>query len=202
MLVKNGHDAAAGDVGPADLTLRQAATLAGCSVKTLRRAIHAGDLPGRYASTAHGAQLILPYADVERWIAQRQAPATSAPTVDTRVDISGSLDNRLTTVQDPTQEASQAVDTGGRVQQLLQEIVAPLTAEIARLNDLTRAQAEELGALRERERVYTSECQKSHGQAAPLTEPTPASPTPEATTGRPRPSRWEKARAALIRALS
>jgi len=178
--VKDGHDAAVGEVGTADLTLRQAAALAGCSPKTVRRAIHAGELPSRYASTAHGAQFSLPYADVARWIGQRQAAAPPAPTMDTSVDTSAPLDTRMTTVQEPTQEASQAVDTSTLVQQLLQEIVAPLTAEIARLNDLTRLQAEELGALRERERVYA----------------------PEATTGRPRPSRWEKARAALIRALS
>jgi len=164
--VKDGHDAAVGEVGPADLTLRQAAALAGCSPKTVRRAIHAGELPSRYASTAHGAQFSLPYADVARWIAQRQAAAPPAPTVDTSVDISAPLDNRMTTVQEPTQEASHAVDTSTLAQLLLQQIVAPLTAEIARLNDLTRAQAEELGALRERERVQQEAARPGERQAA------------------------------------
>lgn len=150
VLVNDGHDAS--DVSAADLTLRQAAALAGCSVKTLRRAIHAGELPSRYASTAHGAQLILPHADIERWIGQRQAAATPAPTVDTRMDTPGPLDNPTSTVQKASQQGSQDVDTSTLVQHLLQPIVAPLTAEIARLNDLTRTQAEELGALRERVR--------------------------------------------------
>lgn len=151
VLVNDGHDAS--DVTAADLTLRQAAALAGCSPKTVRRAIHAGELPSRYASTAHGAQFSLPYADVARWIGQRQPAAPPAPTMDTSVDTSGPVDMAVGTGHEPAQEASHAVDTSTLAQLLLQQIVAPLTAEIARLNELTRSQAEELGALRERGRV-------------------------------------------------
>jgi len=164
--VKDGHDTAASDVGPADLTLRQAAALAGCSPKTVRRAIHAGELPSHYASTAHGAQFSLPYADVARWTGQRQAAAPPAHTVDTGMDTSAPLDNRMTTVREPAQEASHVVDTSTLVSQLLQQIVAPLTAEIARLNDLTRTQAEELGALRERGRVQPEAARPGERQAA------------------------------------
>lgn len=171
----------AGNVTAADLTLRQAAELAGCSVKTLRRAIHTGELPSRYASTAHGAQFILPYADVERWIGQRQAAAVHTappPTVDTSMDTSAPLDNPMSTVQKGSYGVSQGLDTSTLVQPLLQQIVAPLTAEIARLNELTRTQAEELGALRERVRVYETaqltERQQPHAQAAPDDEPAPA----------------------------
>lgn len=198
-----------GDVTAADLTLRQAAALAGCSPKTVRRAIHAGELPSRYASTAHGAQFSLPYADVDQWARRRRAsaaPGAPPPTVDTGLDTSGPVDMPVGTGHEADHTPSQQVDTSTLVQHLLQQIVAPLTAEIARLNDVTRTQAEELGALRERMRVAEAaplaERPQPHAPAAPVDKPTPAIPTPEATPARPRLSRWEKARAALRRALS
>lgn len=94
------------------------------------------------------------------------------------------------------------------IQAVMRQLVAPLAAEIARLGDMTRAQAEEIGALRERVRVYEAtqlaERQQGDGRAAPVEEDAtaPVSAPKQTPVGRPRPSRWEKARAALVRALS
>lgn len=53
---------------------------------------------------------------------------------------------------------------------VMQQLVAPLAAEIARLGDVTRTQAEEIGLLRERVRVADAERQQANGQAAPGAE--------------------------------
>ncbi len=53
---------------------------------------------------------------------------------------------------------------------VMQQLVAPLAAEIARLGDVTRTQAEEIGLLRERVRVADAERQQANGQAAHLAE--------------------------------
>lgn len=179
----NGQAAAgspdAGDVTAADLTLRQAAALAGCSVKTLRRAIHAGELPNRYVSTAYGAQLILPYADVDAWIEKRRPTASpDAPpaTLDTGLDTDPPLDKHVTTGQGSAQESGQPLDTSILVQAARQQLVAPLMAEIVRLGDINRVQAEELGALRERVRRYEAQQvpEGSQGQPArPVSLPGP-----------------------------
>jgi hypothetical protein len=82
-----GEDApeAAQHVMTADLTLRQASERAGCSIKTLRRAIAAGALPRRYEPLpGGGGQLLVAAGDLERWMQQRAG---------------GRVDNGLTTGQ-------------------------------------------------------------------------------------------------------
>jgi hypothetical protein len=54
---------------PEDVTLRAAMDLAGVSDKTLRRAVHAGELPRHYIQTPRGLQLVFRRADLERWMA-------------------------------------------------------------------------------------------------------------------------------------
>ncbi len=56
------------------------------------------------------------------------------------------------------------------MQAVMQQLVAPLAAEIARLGDVTRTQAEEIGLLRERVRVAEGTRQQANGQAAHLEE--------------------------------
>ena len=56
-----------------ELSLVEAASVAGVSTRTIRRAITEGKLPRQYVSTAHGAQLSLPRATIERWMAEREA---------------------------------------------------------------------------------------------------------------------------------
>lgn len=55
----------------AELSVIEAATLAGVSTRTIRRAISEGKLPRTYISTAHGAQLSLPHAAIHRWLQER-----------------------------------------------------------------------------------------------------------------------------------
>src|SRR5262245_44995924 len=52
-----------------DVTLRAAMDLAGVSDKTLRRAVHAGELPRRYIQMPRGLQLVFRRAHLERWMA-------------------------------------------------------------------------------------------------------------------------------------
>jgi len=56
------------------------------------------------------------------------------------------------------------------MQAVMQQLVAPLAAEIARLGDVTRTQAAEIGLLRERVRVAEGTRQQANGQAAHLEE--------------------------------
>jgi hypothetical protein len=66
-----------------DVGIRDAMALAGVSAKTLRRAVHAGELPRRYSPGEHGLQLVFPRAAVERWSAahrrRRRAAAPPSP---------------------------------------------------------------------------------------------------------------------------
>jgi predicted DNA-binding transcriptional regulator AlpA len=61
------------------LTLPEAATVAGCSPQSIRRAIRAGTLPRHYVTGKYGAQLVVARADLERWIAVRQSGTTTDP---------------------------------------------------------------------------------------------------------------------------
>jgi hypothetical protein len=71
------------------LSLPEAAALAGCCVKTLRRAIAAGALPRRYRDHPRGPQLILDPAVLAAWLRAcgRPVPATlrAAPALTTAV---------------------------------------------------------------------------------------------------------------------
>ena len=52
-----------------DLTLEEAAWLAGRSAKTLRRAVHSGGLPRRYVLGPRGPQLMFEQPALRSWIA-------------------------------------------------------------------------------------------------------------------------------------
>jgi uncharacterized coiled-coil protein SlyX len=65
------------DACPNDLTVQDAARIAGRSVKTVRRAVHAGQLPMRYVLGLRGPQLVFQPEEIERWQVQRST-GTSA----------------------------------------------------------------------------------------------------------------------------
>jgi hypothetical protein len=54
-----------------DVTLQEVAQHAGCTVKTVRRAIQAGQLSRRYVMSARGPQLVFTPAEVEQWLGDR-----------------------------------------------------------------------------------------------------------------------------------
>ena len=55
-----------------DLTIQQAAAIACCNAKTLRRAVQAGQLPRHYRMSRHGLQLVFRQGEVEQWMARRE----------------------------------------------------------------------------------------------------------------------------------
>jgi len=152
--VDRGLDSDQGTVEAADLTLKQAALLVGCSVKTLRRAIHgttAPSLPTHYIERPTGAQIMIRPADLMQWQQERAGQVT---TLDTTVSTGQSALDTLDTVQ-PSVSSGSAAIVGG--------IVAPLVAELAEARRTIQQQAEELGALRERLRASEA-AQAQHQQ--------------------------------------
>jgi Helix-turn-helix domain len=61
------------DSSPTDLTVEDAARIAGRSVKTVRRAVHAGQLPMRYVLGLRGPQLVFQPFEIARWQAGRSS---------------------------------------------------------------------------------------------------------------------------------
>jgi hypothetical protein len=60
--------------------VQDAARIAGRSVKTVRRAVHAGQLPMRYVLGLRGPQLVFQPDEIERWQVERTAAGvTTAP---------------------------------------------------------------------------------------------------------------------------
>lgn len=53
---------------PDNLRIAEAAAIVGCSAKTVRRAVHSGHLPGRYAPGPRGPELLFAQADLARWL--------------------------------------------------------------------------------------------------------------------------------------
>jgi len=64
---------------PTDLTIQDVARIAGRSVKTVRRAVHAGKLPMHYVEGARGPQLVFRPEEIERWQAQRAVTGEDSP---------------------------------------------------------------------------------------------------------------------------
>jgi hypothetical protein len=59
------------DSCPEHISVRALAARAGCTAKTVRRAISMGALPRRYAASVHGPALVFLPAEAERWLAAR-----------------------------------------------------------------------------------------------------------------------------------
>jgi len=57
---------------PEQITLDEAARLAACNPKTIRRAVARGRLPCQYVSSARGPRLVFQPEDVEHWIQGRR----------------------------------------------------------------------------------------------------------------------------------
>ena len=106
-----------------DLTLEQAAALARRSPKTLRRAVHSGDLPRRYVLGPRGPQLVFDDGTLRTWIAARvpigQEPAPGAPA----------------RMRGETGDVAELVSTVSQLQKALQENRSVLAQLAARLRD-------------------------------------------------------------------
>ena len=67
------------DSSPDHLNLHVASRLAGCSTKTLRRAIQDGHFPRHYVLSPRGPQLVFRRQDLEHWVAERGAKSRMQP---------------------------------------------------------------------------------------------------------------------------
>lgn len=181
-------------VGPADLTLRLAAERARCSVKTLRRAIDKGDLPKRYAVGENGPQLVVTPDELEAWM-------------DCRVSTPPPLDKIMSHGQSNVTEAQLSIVSTlqAAIDHAVHSAIEPLVQELGATRMELGDTREQLGAARAQADHLAAQLaafQGLDGQAAATNKPVPTIPVPETIVGRPHASRWEKARAALIRALS
>ncbi len=174
-----GVDSDQGTVEDADLTLKEAALLAACSVKTLRRAIHgatAPALPMHYVDGVSGAQIMVRRADLLHWQRERSGQVST-------------LDNAVTTGQeglDTMATVHPSVSSGGAA--LIAGVVAPLVADLAEARRTIERLATENGTLRERL------AHAERAQDAPAAPVGPgAAPTPTArpvASWRTRALRW------------
>jgi excisionase family DNA binding protein len=149
-----------------ELTLQAAATYAECSVKTLRRAIHAGKLQHTYAIGQHGPQYLITRAELDRWrgaqsggspeSGQGEGAATAAG--------EGTVDTHLSTWTQPS--AVSSVSTlQAAIDQVVRSAVVPLVDELHTTRTELGNAREQLGAARER--VAHLEAQLATRQPAP-----------------------------------
>lgn len=127
------------DTSPDELTVAQAAELLGKTTKTIRRYIKNGQLPRRYVSTIHGAQLIIPRQEVERLRGVED-------------DESSTLPFGLTTGHDHGQEGaiSTLSNTGEALQELVQGyqlLVQGYQQALERVGEAAQRQNERVHAL-------------------------------------------------------
>jgi len=152
--VDNEQPELAPEVGASDLTLRQAAERAHCSVKTLRRAIDKGDLPKRYAVGENGPQLIVTPGELETWL-------------DRRVSTPSPLDKPVSTGQVDTMDRpnlSMVSTLQAAIDQAVRSAVVPLVDELHTTQTELGDTREQLGQARAR--VAQLEAQLAAGQAA------------------------------------
>jgi len=166
-----GVDSDQGTVEDADLTLKEAALLAACSVKTLRRAIHgatAPALPMHYVDGVSGAQIMIRRADLLHWQRERSGQVST-------------LDNAVATGQeglDTMDTVHPSMSSGSAA--LIAGVVAPLVADLAEARRTIERLATENGALRER----LAHAERARDASAAPIGPEPTPPL----TARPAPS--------------
>jgi len=151
------------DVSAYTVTTDEAAAILQRSSATVRRLIKAGELAAVQVPGERTTEYRMRLQDVQ----------------DAHGRVNAYTDNRLRDHEHDARVSASAFGEEPRapalsptsgMQAVLQKLVAPLAAEIARLGDVTRTQAEELGMLRERVRVYESERQQPHGLAESVAE--------------------------------
>jgi hypothetical protein len=106
-----------------DLTLEQAAALARRSPKTLRRAVHSGDLPRRYVLGPRGPQLVFDDGTLRTWIAARMPIGQEAASYEPA------------RTRGETGDVAELVSTVSQLQRALQENRSVLAQLAARLRD-------------------------------------------------------------------
>lgn len=134
------------EVGEDDLTLRQATDEVPCAVKTLRRAIHKGELPTRYALGPNGPQLIVTRPELEHWRAVRDDPSRPPLTLDTPLD----KDVSHGQVDTPQPTLSMVSTLQAAIDQAVRSAVVPLVDELHATRTELGDTREQLGAARER----------------------------------------------------
>src|SRR5690349_2362735 len=103
-----------------DLSLADATRLTGYgSDKTLRRAVHNGELPRLYVQTARGPALVFLRADIERWFAQHRRRQRAAAPVPEPTDMQSAVRDTVCRLS-ATLTASQAA-MAGMLRQLEQQ---------------------------------------------------------------------------------
>lgn len=135
------------DVSAYTMTTAEAAAILGRSEGTVRRLIRDGVLPAVQVTGGRTTEYRLREEDVHDVHAHMNAYASKHQRSHERVDASDASPRDARPVRlDPAAGVQAIID------QAVRSAVEPLTAEISRLNDVTRQQAEELGrerALRE-----------------------------------------------------
>jgi hypothetical protein len=154
------------DTDAAGLTLDQAAVRAGCSVKTLRRAITLGTLPHHRVQQRRGQAIIVQPADLDAWLLEReQAFAVSSGPGGSDQQAAMSTGDRP--VQEMPAEAghdagqSTALVPLAAVSEMIGRTMAPL---VTRLGEAERT----LGAEQERRRIAEERAAAAEENAARL----------------------------------
>ncbi len=153
----NGGHAGAGLSSDAGLAVDEAAAHAGVSDRTIRRALKArpgtaGHLPSWRVKGPRGSEYRISPVEVDLWMGRRDA--LDALNADGEDGHAGTLDSADMLTRPPVQSAG--------VQVIIEQLMAPLVeankhqaTELARLQEITRQQAEALG--RERHRAEVAE---------------------------------------------
>ncbi len=199
------------------LDLDQAATYAGRKPTTLRRALRADKLPRRYRPGLYGPELVFTPADLDAWLSDMARAVESMPTGVTPASSPPPQDATATDDAATDSEPSTALVELDTLSTPIRLYALVALAYAQRLHNVEEAQQhatieaqQQAAALDARLAQLEARLQQGQQQAAttgdvmaaPVDELTPAIPAPEATKGQRGRSRWEKARAALIRALS
>ncbi len=204
------------DTTPALLSLDQAAAYAGRKPTTLRRALRADKLPRRYRPGLYGPELVFTPADVDAWLSDMARAVETMPSTAATAKRDGDAAATDDAAQQPATDSEPStalveLDTLSSPIKLYALVALAYAQRLAAVEEVQQQQADALADVRAQLARLEARPQQQpqppaaptgDTPAAPVDEPTPAIPAPEATKGQRGRSRWEKARAALIRALS
>jgi hypothetical protein len=143
------------DTSAAGLTLDQAAVRAGCSVKTLRRAITLGTLPHHRVQQRRGQAIIVQPADLDAWLLERKK-ALAVASDPARCWPSSALSTRDHVVQETPADAGHGAGQStdlvplAAVHALIRRDMAPLWEELGAERERRRIAEETLTAAQER----------------------------------------------------
>jgi len=204
------------DAPPELLSLDQAAAYAGRKPTTLRRALRADKLPRRYRPGLYGPELVFAPADIDAWLSDMARAVETMPGTPANTKSDGDVAATNDAAQQPAtdSEPSTALVEPDTLSTPIRLYALVALAYAQRLHDVEEAQQQQAAALadvraqlarleaRQQQQPQLPAVTTGDTPAASVDEPTPTIPASEATKGQRGRSRWEKARAALLRALS